>query len=223
MISLKGIEKIFPSVPPHVALQGVDLEVSRGEFLAIFGRSGSGKTTLLNIVGALSGPTSGTVSVDGMDLSHMTELKRAGFRNLKIGFVFQSFHLLPDRTALENVLLPARLASQPVPDSVQRARASLEKVGLIDRADSYPSALSGGQLQRVAIARALMMKPILLLADEPTGNLDLETSKEIIDLFKLLHKDENLTLLVVTHDTLIADNADRILKLEQGRIVEDGK
>lgn len=220
MIQLEAVDKLYPSNPPRVALRGVDLRVKRGEFVAVIGRSGSGKTTLLNLIGALSRPTLGTISLDGVNIAGISERERAALRNGRIGYVFQAFHILPDRTALENVILPALLAPHKIPDAKDRALAALERVGLGDRADSYPSSLSGGQLQRVAIARALMMKPVILLADEPTGNLDSETSLEIVDLFKCLHKEESLTLLVVTHEELVARAADRVLHIDAGKIVE---
>lgn len=223
MISLKGVEKVYQSDPPRAALSGINLEVPKGEFLAVFGRSGSGKTTLLNMIGALAAPTAGTVSVDGMDINRLSERDRARFRNGKIGFIFQSFHILPDRSAIENVLLPARLASVPVHNGREKAMAALDRVGLADRADSMPSSLSGGQLQRVAVARALLMNPPILLADEPTGNLDLQTSREIIEIFKRLHKEESITFIVVTHDEPIAESADRVVHLENGAIMEESR
>jgi len=221
VIRLEGVEKIYRAEPPRVALRDVNLRVRRGEFVAIVGRSGSGKTTILNLIGTLSRPTAGEITLDQQNVARMSERERAALRNGKIGYVFQSFNILPDLTAVENVLLPARLAPRKIPDAYNRALAALERVSLKDRADSYPSSLSGGAIQRVAIARALMMKPAILLADEPTGNLDSETSLEIVELFRSLHKEEGLTLLVVTHEEPVSRVADRVLHIEAGRICEN--
>lgn len=196
------------------------MHVERGEFVAIVGTSGSGKTTLLNILGALATPTGGEVNVDGVRIDLMTEREKADFRNRKIGHVFQAFHILPDRSALANVMLPALLANRRVNDARERAISCLKRVGLADKSKSHPSSLSGGQLQRIAIARALMMTPSILLADEPTGNLDTHTTGEIVALFHALHEEEKLTLVVVTHEDVVAKSAQRVLHLEEGVIVE---
>ena len=201
------------------ALDGVSLDIARRSFVAVVGRSGSGKSTLLNIIGGLTIPSSGRVIVDDIDVGSVGARDLAGFRNQKIGFVFQAFHVLADRTALENVILPTRFAGHQMPDARGRAIECLDKVGLSDRADTVCSALSGGQLQRVAIARALVMKPPLLLADEPTGNLDTITGKEILELFSILHREEGLTLMVVTHEENVAQAADEVLTLDAGKIV----
>jgi len=219
MIHLENISKIYPSDPPRAAIEGMSLHIPKHSFVAITGRSGSGKSTLLNIIGALTRPTSGKVVVDDIDITSSDEKKRAAFRNSRIGFVFQSFHILADRTALENVVLPVKFADSVVSDPAQRAERCLEKVGLADRARMTCSTFSGGQLQRVAIARALMMDPPIILADEPTGNLDIETGNEILDLFATLHSETGVTVLVVTHEEEVAKIADMALKMEAGKSV----
>ena len=220
MIKLDNVAKVYVSDPPVAALNGVTLQVPRSAFIAVVGRSGSGKTTLLNIIGGLTKPSSGRAIVDGMDIGAIGDRQRAVFRNEKIGFVFQSFHIIGNRTALHNVMLPARFARQAVPDVRDRALECLNKVGLWDKADSPCNLLSGGQAQRVAIARALLMKPPLLLADEPTGNLDIATGKEILELFSKLHCNEGLTLVTVTHEENVARAADQVLTLDEGHLVE---
>lgn len=201
------------------ALQDVDLEIAAGEYVAVTGQSGSGKSTFMNLVGALDQPTSGTLTVDGADLGTMSADALAHYRNEKIGFVFQSFNLLTRTSALDNVALPL-LYSRGVDDAAARARASLERVGLADRAAHEPSALSGGQQQRVAIARALVNEPKILLADEPTGALDSKTTEEIIALFESLN-DSGITLIIVTHELEIAARAKRQITFQDGRVVED--
>ncbi len=201
------------------ALQDVDLEIAAGEYVAVTGQSGSGKSTFMNLVGALDQPTSGTLTVDGADLGTMSADALAHYRNEKIGFVFQSFNLLARTSALDNVALPL-LYSRGVDDAAARARASLERVGLADRAAHEPSALSGGQQQRVAIARALVNEPKILLADEPTGALDSKTTEEIIALFESLN-DSGITLIIVTHELEIAARAKRQITFQDGRVVED--
>jgi len=220
MIKLEDVTKIYAAEPPITALSGITVEVPRGAFVAIVGRSGSGKSTLLNIIGGLTRPNSGRVFVDGADILAADDRQQAGFRNEKIGFVFQSFHVPGDRTVLDNVMLPARFSKEFFPDPRVRALECLDKVGLSDRADSMCNLLSGGQIQRVAIARAIFMKPPILLADEPTGNLDTSTGTEILDLFSRLHRHDGLTLVVVTHEESVARAADRILTLENGKLVE---
>jgi putative ABC transport system ATP-binding protein len=220
MIKLENVTKIYAAEPPITALSGITLQVPRSAFVAIVGRSGSGKSTLLNIIGGLTRPNSGRVFVDGADIVAADDRQRAAFRNEKIGFVFQSFHVTGDRTALDNVMLPARFSRGSFPDPRVRAMECLNKVNLSDRADSPCNLLSGGQIQRVAIARAIFMKPPILLADEPTGNLDTATGMEILDLFSRLHRHEGLTLVVVTHEESVARAADKILTLENGKLVE---
>ena len=230
MIEARGLTRTFRSGGrPLEVLKGVELEIASGEFVAVAGPSGSGKTTLLGLLAGLDRPTAGQVIVDGQDLDALTEDERARFRVNRIGFVFQTFHLLPTLTALENVLVPLELAGRraggPAPSPREaRARASalLDRVGLGDRAHHYPVQLSGGERQRVALARAFANRPRILFADEPTGNLDRETGARVAQLIEQLNRDAGTTLVLVTHDAELAGRADRILRLERGRIVRDG-
>jgi ABC-type lipoprotein export system ATPase subunit len=201
-------------------LQGVSLELQAGEFVALQGASGSGKSTLLQLLGGLDRPTAGAIRFGGEPLRVQTPAQSAEFRGSHVGFVFQAYHLLPDLDALENVQLPAQVLRRPLAESEQRARELLVSVGLSDRMDHRPSELSGGEQQRVAIARALMNKPEIVLADEPTGNLDTGTESEIIDLLKRLHTERQLTLLVATHDETVARAAQRLVHLKDGRVCE---
>jgi len=205
------------------ALRDVSLEVARGEFIAIMGASGSGKTTLMNILGCLDRPSSGSYWLDGEEVSRMSADKRAMIRNRKIGFVFQNFNLLPRTSALENVAMPLSYTASHLTEKEARRRAKevLERVGLGDRLHHEPSQLSGGQQQRVAIARALVNKPPLLLADEPTGNLDSKTGEEVLELFQELNREEGVTVVLVTHDPHVASHAERIIYIHDGQIVED--
>lgn len=196
-------------------LGGVNLEVARGEYVALMGPSGSGKSTLMNIIGLLDEPTSGRYVLDGEDASRLDDVRRAALRNRTIGFVFQTFNLLPKMNALQNVELPLHYSGTT--DGRERARALLERVGMSDRLDHLPPQLSGGQRQRVAIARALVNDPALMLADEPTGNLDSRTGREIMDLFDELHG-QGRTVVLVTHDAEIAARAGRIVRLRDGLI-----
>jgi putative ABC transport system ATP-binding protein len=204
------------------ALQDVSIHIDEGEYVALMGPSGSGKTTLMNTLGCLDHPTSGSYQLDGDEVMEMSGDERARLRNRKIGFVFQSFNLLARTTAAENIELPMLYSSRlRTPERRQRVRTLLEKVGLQDRADHHSSQLSGGQQQRVAIARALANEPRILLADEPTGNLDSRTSREVMELFRKLNREEGLTIIVVTHDAEVARHAGRVVVLHDGGVLCD--
>ena len=215
LIVLKGIKKIYYIGKIEVpALRGVDLNIDKGEFVAIMGPSGSGKSTMLNMLGLLDSPTSGKIVIDGVDVSTLDENGRADFRLRKLGFVFQFFSLLMELKAVENVALPMIMDER----KFDRASVLLDNVGMGDRMEHYPSELSGGQQQRVAIARALANEPAILLADEPTANLDTESSNQIVDLFRELN-DKGQTIIMVTHEPDIGAKADRIIRLKDGRVV----
>jgi putative ABC transport system ATP-binding protein len=223
VISLKDVRKTYMMGNVKVnALQGVSLEIKENEFVAIVGPSGSGKSTLLNMVGCLDFPTSGTVELNGTNITRLSESDLAQVRGKSIGFVFQFFNLLPTQTALENVALPLIFQGVPKEDREERAEKLLKMLGLGNRTGHLPSELSGGEQQRVAIARALAPDPKVILADEPTGNLDLKTGEEIMRLINDLHTKDGKTLIIVTHDKLIADYAHRVVQLRDGRIAEDG-
>jgi putative ABC transport system ATP-binding protein len=202
-------------------LRGIDLSIPAGQFIAIMGASGSGKSTLLGLMAGLDTPTSGSVIVDGVDITNLREDELALVRGRKIGFVFQSYQLIPTLTAEENVLLPYELAGGDVSKGLARARGLLESVGLGDRLDHYPVQLSGGEQQRVALARAFMPKPPLLMADEPTGNLDSVNGEHVLELLLSLNQREGATLILVTHDMALASRADRIVTLRDGAVVAD--
>lgn len=221
MIDITGMKKIYPMGKTEVrALNGVDLEVSRNEYLAIMGPSGSGKSTLMNMIGCLDTPTSGTYLLNGQRVSDMTDNELARIRNKEIGFVFQTFNLLPRVDCLHNVELPLIYAGIPKARRREMAAEALTEVGLADRMTHRPNELSGGQRQRVALARALVNRPSILLADEPTGNLDSKTSREMMGLFEQLHERGN-TVIVVTHEADIAEEARRIVRLHDGLVAED--
>ncbi len=202
------------------ALRSVSLQINEGEYVAIMGASGSGKSTLMNVLGCLDTPTGGRYDLNGKDVSHMTDEELAAIRNSEIGFVFQTFNLLPRNTALENVMLPLIYSGIKKQERKERAGKMLNSVGLAERTDHKPNELSGGQRQRVAVARALINNPAILLADEPTGNLDSKTSEEIMQLFSEIHKQGN-TLILVTHEEDIARHALRIIRLKDGQIESD--
>jgi putative ABC transport system ATP-binding protein len=224
LIELTDLEKVYGTgdIAVH-ALRGISASVERGEFVAIMGPSGSGKSTLMNILGCLDRPTSGTYVLDGDDVSGLSKNRLAGVRNRKIGFIFQSYNLLPRVSATKNVMLPLLYdAYDPVSEreAWEKAVDALESVGLSDRTDHRPNELSGGQQQRVAIARALVNDPSIILADEPTGNLDTESSEEIIDLLHGVHEGGG-TIVMVTHEPGIADHAERVIYLVDGQIASD--
>lgn len=222
LIELRDVWKIYYMGKVEVpALRGISLKVERGEFLAIIGPSGSGKSTLMNIIGCLDLPTKGKVLLEGEDISKMPESKLAQIRGRKIGFVFQSFNLIPTLTALENVALPMVFQHVSANKKINRAKLLLEQVGLTERTQHLPTELSGGEQQRVAIARALANNPEVILADEPTGNLDTKTGDRIMALLVDLHKREKKTIIVVTHDADIAAYAKRKIVIRDGRIVHD--
>jgi putative ABC transport system ATP-binding protein len=221
MIELKSIRKTYRQGNTAIhALDGIDLHVAQGEFIAIMGPSGSGKSTLLNVLGGLDRPDSGHYRLAQDEISALDDDAASDVRNRRIGFVFQSFHLLPRLTVLENVLLPQRYARAPDPEASNRARALLDRIGLGKRLDHLPGQLSGGQLQRAAIARALLNEPDLLLADEPTGNLDSNSAADVMALLRELHAGGQ-TLVLVTHDPAIAASAQRTIHLRDGRVAGD--
>jgi lipoprotein-releasing system ATP-binding protein len=201
-------------------LRGVNVEVLRGDFLALRGASGAGKSTLLHLIGGLDSPNAGEIYFAGQNLAKFSESQLTHFRNRRVGFVFQAYHLLPELDALENVCLPARVARISAAQSEKRARELLSRVGLAERVEHKPFELSGGEQQRVAIARALVNEPELLLADEPTGNLDSQTGGEIIELLKSLRVEKQMTLIIATHDAKIAAHAQRVIELADGRIAD---
>ena len=221
-IRLENVVKTYDlgEIQVH-ALRGVSLEIYPGEFVAVMGASGSGKSTLMNIIGCLDKPTRGHYHLDGKDVSGLTKRELAKIRSQKLGFVFQQFNLLSRTSALENVELPTIYAGVPIDERERRARESLKRVGLSDREGHFPSQLSGGQQQRVAIARALVNNPSLLLADEPTGNLDSRTSVEIMDIFQKLNDEHGLTVVIVTHEPDIAQYAKRALEFRDGKMKKD--
>ena len=218
----EGLTKVYPMGTQEVyALRGANLKIYPGEVVSIMGPSGSGKSTLMNILGCLDRPTSGTYILDGEHASALKSDQLAVIRNRKVGFIFQSFNLLPRQTALANVELPLRYSSNSK-NRVQRAEDALNAVGLSDRIKHKPTELSGGQQQRVAIARALVNDPAIIMADEPTGNLDSKSGKEIMELLLKLNQDRGSTIIVVTHDPVIAAQTQRVIRLMDGEVVEDG-
>jgi len=221
VIQLQRVTKTYRTGAVHVeALRGIDLTVEPGEFVAIMGASGSGKSTLMNIIGCLDTPTAGRYVLNEKDVSGLDENELADIRNQEIGFIFQSFNLLPRANALKNVMQPLIYRGMSFAERKSEAERVLARVGLADRADHLPNQLSGGQRQRVAIARALVTNPSILLADEPTGNLDSQTSVEILALFDELHNDGQ-TIIVVTHEPDVAAHGERIVRLKDGKVLED--
>src|SRR5687768_17297208 len=219
VVELRGVSRTYGSDPPVQALRGVDLAIYTGDWVAIVGPSGSGKSTLLNILGCLDRPTAGSYVIDGIDASVLSEDERASLRAQSIGFVFQTFHLLGHRTAVENVMLADIYAAGDRTSREARAQAALEKVGMGHRRDFIPTKMSGGEQQRVAIARALLGSPRLLLCDEPTGNLDTKNTESVLGLFDTLAR-EGLTFVVITHDEDVAARARRVVRIVDGSLTE---
>ena len=223
VVRLRDLHKSYDEVGrTRAVLTGVNAEIRRGEFVVLLGPSGSGKSTLLNLVAGIDRPTSGSVEVAGVQLHDLSEKDRTLFRRRHLGFVFQFFNLLPTLTVRENLLLPVELKGRVDAASEARARMLLDRVGLADRADAFPDRLSGGEQQRIALARALVHEPDLVLADEPTGNLDPETGGRILGLVDELVRETGRTLLAVTHSREVAERADRVFRIDHGRLVEDG-
>ena len=219
VIDLRGLSRSFPGDPPVEALRRVDLTVRRGDYVSIIGPSGSGKSTLLHILGLLDRPTAGDYLLDGVSTATVSENERARLRGGRIGFVFQAFHLLPHRTVLDNVLLASLYSGVPRAERRERALEALDRVGLSHRLEFMPTVLSGGERQRVAVARAVISRPHVLLADEPTGNLDSATSAGVLDLFEELHAD-GLTLVIITHDAGVSARAQRQVRITDGTLSE---
>ena len=219
IVKLLGVNKIYQTEEVSFqALKNINLEVKKGDFIAIIGASGSGKSTLMNIIGLLDHPTSGAYILDGVDSAHLKENTLAQLRNKKIGFVFQSFNLLPRTSALDNVAIPLIYAGVSKAERMNRAKKVLEQVGLENKLDSHPNQLSGGQQQKVAIARSLVNNPEIILADEPTGNLDTKSGEEIMKIFESLHK-EGKTIIMITHEEGIAKHAKRRIRIKDGQIL----
>ena len=219
VLELRALSRTFPTDPPFVALHPVDLVVAAGDYVSVVGPSGSGKSTLLHVLGLLDRPTSGEYLLDGVPTGTASERERAALRGGRIGFVFQSFHLLPHRSVLDNVLLATLYSGVPRGERLERARAALDRVGLSHRTQHLPPLLSGGERQRVAVARAVVAAPRVLLADEPTGNLDSTNSAGVMDLFDELHAG-GLTLVVITHDAAVSARAQRRLRIDDGHVTE---
>jgi putative ABC transport system ATP-binding protein len=215
VIELRGLARTYPGPPPVEALRPADLAIDEGDYVTVTGPSGSGKSTLLHLLGLLDTPTGGSYLLDGVDTGSLPDRDRSALRGRRIGFVFQSFHLLPYRTAEENVLLAQLYNRTPRPHRRSAARNALERVGLSHRVDALPTTLSGGERQRVAIARALVSRPSLLLCDEPTGNLDSGSAATVLDLFDELHAD-GYTVVVITHDPIVAGRASRTVSIKDG-------
>lgn len=221
LVELRGVTKAYrEGGAERVVLRGVDASIRRGEICVLIGRSGSGKSTLLNLIGAIDVPTAGEIVVDGLPLARATEARRTLFRRHHVGFVFQFFNLIPTLTVDENLRLPLELNGRPRDAARARAGALLDEVGLADRGDAFPEQLSGGEQQRVAVARALVHEPLLVLADEPTGNLDLDTGRQVLDLLDRLTRRAGRTMVMATHSPEVVGLADRTFRLQDGRLVE---
>jgi lipoprotein-releasing system ATP-binding protein len=220
IIELRNLTKIYKNGIEFRALDNANLKISKGAFVAIVGPSGSGKSTLMHLIGLLDTPSSGTLLIDSNDVTKMSDKERSEMRNRMLGFVFQYHHLLPDFTALENVIMPLLIAGKNKKEAEEIAKKLLKEVGLEDRMDHRPGELSGGQNQRVAVARALSVSPAIVLGDEPTGNLDTKTGDLIYELLRRLNKEYNQTFIVVTHNEELASKADRIIRLVDGKIIE---
>jgi lipoprotein-releasing system ATP-binding protein len=218
MISVIDLHKNFETPQMLHVLQGIQLEIAKGELLCIVGASGVGKSTFLHLLGGLDRPTAGKILYEGQDIAQFNETQLAGFRNKKIGFVFQFHHLLPEFTAVENAIMPALISGMSYKNATERAKTLLREVGLSQRLHHKPGELSGGEQQRVAVARALCLEPQVVLADEPTGNLDTHTGDEVFALLKDLNKRKGLTLVIVTHNEKLSAQADRIVRMVDGKI-----
>ena len=221
VIECKDLYKTYEAVEPVHAVNGVNLEIKKGEFTAVVGPSGSGKTTLLNMVGGLDRPTKGNILVNGTDLNTLSENQLIDFRMNNIGFVFQAYNLVPVLTAWENIAFILQLQKKPQKEIEDRVKFLLDSVGLSDKKDIRPGKLSGGQQQRVAVARALASKPQFILADEPTANLDSHSTNNLLDIMKKMNLDESITFIFSTHDQRVIDKAERVLTLDDGKIIND--
>lgn len=223
VVEAREVYKTYLGARPLEVLHGLSLQVAAGEFIAIVGQSGSGKSTLLNVLGALDRPTTGTVAIDGLELSQLSEDELAEVRNTRIGFIFQFHYLLDEFTCLENALMPLMISKggRPAAKDIQRVQGLLERVGLGERLSNRPGALSGGEQQRTAVVRALANQPRLVLADEPTGNLDSQSGRQVFDLMREMNRETGVAFVMVTHDERLAHEADRVLRVEDGYLHED--
>lgn len=221
LLRTEGLTKVYGDVQPVYALNDINLSIRQGEFVSIIGPSGSGKSTLMNVLGLLDSPTSGSLNYLGENTAHWSEGQRSLFRNREMGFIFQAHMLLPEFTALENVLIPLRIGNTMNANTMAHAKSLLNRIGLGDRMEHRPGQLSGGQNQRVAIARALVNTPKIVFADEPTGALDSQTSVAVYELMREIHKEEHVTFVIVTHEHALSQKTDRIISLLDGRIQDD--